>query len=131
VNALTGIGMTSQRTRDRMVQRLAEKGIRDPRVLKAMAEVPRHLFVDEALAHRAYEDTALPISHGQTISQPWIVAKMTETILQNGVPQKVLELGTGSGYQAAVLRPLTLFSSPRHPERFLPACLTSWPKAVR
>lgn len=103
MNALTGIGMTSQRTRDRMVQRLAEKGIRDPRVLKAMAEVPRHLFVDEALAHRAYEDTALPISHGQTISQPWIVAKMTETILQNGVPQKVLELGTGSGYQAAVL----------------------------
>ncbi len=103
MNALTGIGMTSQRTRDRMVRRLAEKDIRDPRVLRAMAEVPRHLFVDEALAQRAYEDTALPISHGQTISQPWIVAKMTETILQHGVPQKVLELGTGSGYQAAVL----------------------------
>ncbi len=103
MTVLTGIGMTSQRTRDRMVRRLAEKGIRDPRVLQAMAEVPRHLFVDEALAHRAYEDTALPISHGQTISQPWIVAKMTEAILHDGMPEKVLELGTGSGYQAAVL----------------------------
>ncbi len=103
MNALTGIGMTSQRTRNRMVQRLARKGITNPQVLQAMADVPRHVFVDEALAQRAYEDTALPINHGQTISQPWIVARMTETVLQNGAPEKVLELGTGSGYQAAVL----------------------------
>lgn len=98
-----GIGMTSQRTRDRMVTRLEELGIRDPRVLAVMRATPRHLFVEEALASRAYEDTALPIGYGQTISQPYIVARMTELVLQAGRPQKVLEVGTGSGYQAAVL----------------------------
>ena len=99
---LSGIGMTSARTRDRLVARLEEAGIRDPRVLAAMRNVPRHLFVDEALAHRAYEDTALPIGHGQTISQPWSVARMTEALLE-GAPRRVLEIGTGSGYQTAVL----------------------------
>lgn len=98
-----GIGMTSQRTRDRMVGRLEELGIRDPRVLSIMRATPRHLFVDEALASRAYEDTALPIGYAQTISQPYIVARMTELLLQGGRPQRVLEIGTGSGYQAAVL----------------------------
>ena len=98
-----GIGMTSQRTRDRMVARLEELGIRDPRVLSVMSATPRHLFVEEALASRAYEDTALPIGYGQTISQPYIVARMTELVLQAGRPQRVLEVGTGSGYQAAVL----------------------------
>jgi protein-L-isoaspartate(D-aspartate) O-methyltransferase len=98
-----GIGMTSQRTRDRMVARLEELGIRDPRVLAVMRATPRHLFVEEALASRAYEDTALPIGYGQTISQPYIVARMTELMLQGGRPQRVLEVGTGSGYQAAVL----------------------------
>lgn len=98
-----GIGMTSERTRLRLIERLRQQNINDERVLMAMANVPRHLFVDEALSHRAYEDTALPISHGQTISQPWVVARMTEVILQGEVPEKVLELGTGSGYQAAVL----------------------------
>jgi len=97
-----GIGMTSQRTRERLVARLEEKGIADPRVLDAIRTLPRHIFVDEALASRAYEDTALPIGHGQTISQPFIVARMTEILLQDE-PQKVLEVGTGSGYQAAVL----------------------------
>lgn len=97
-----GIGMTSQRTRDRMVQRLREKGIVDERVLTAMSKIPRHLFMDEAMSHQAYEDTALPIKHGQTISQPWVVAKMTEIVLQSS-PSKVLEIGTGSGYQAAIL----------------------------
>ena len=95
--------MTSQRTRDRLVERLKEKGIQHPLVLRAIAETPRHLFVDEALSHRAYEDDALPISHGQTISQPYIVARMTEVLLEDGIPDKVLEIGTGSGYQAAVL----------------------------
>ena len=99
-----GIGMTSQRTRARMVERLREKGIRDERVLEAMASVPRHLFVEEALASRAYEDTALPIGFGQTISQPFVVARMIELLFQEGKPpQKVLEVGTGCGYQAAVL----------------------------
>ena len=107
-----GSGMTSQRVRDRLVERLRAgtgngEGIRDERVLNAIRTVPRHLFVDEALATRAYEDTALPIGHGQTISQPWVVAKMAEAVLE-GAPQKVLEIGTGSGYQAAVLAALGL-----------------------
>lgn len=103
---VAGIGMTSQRTRDRLVQRLKEDGIRDERVLKVMRSTPRHLFVDEALSSRAYEDTALPIGHGQTISQPYIVALMTQALIADGIPQKVLEVGTGSGYQAAVLAQL-------------------------
>lgn len=98
-----GIGMTSQRTRERLVQRLREEGITDKRVLDAIGETPRHLFIEEALATRAYEDTALPIGQGQTISQPFVVAMMTEAILRDGVPGKVLEVGTGSGYQAAIL----------------------------
>jgi protein-L-isoaspartate(D-aspartate) O-methyltransferase len=98
-----GIGMTSERTRARMVDRLREQGIRDARVLGAMAAVPRHLFVEEALASRAYEDTALPIGFAQTISQPYIVARMIEVLLHDKEPQKVLEIGTGCGYQAAVL----------------------------
>jgi protein-L-isoaspartate(D-aspartate) O-methyltransferase len=97
-----GIGMTSQRTRDRLVERLRSEGIGDHRVLDAIASTPRHVFVDEALASRAYEDTALPIGYGQTISQPYIVARMTELLLQVA-PQAVLEIGTGSGYQAAIL----------------------------
>jgi protein-L-isoaspartate(D-aspartate) O-methyltransferase len=98
-----GIGMTSQRTRDRLINRLKEQGISHVELLSVMRELPRHLFVDEALASRAYEDTALPIGHGQTISQPHSVAKMTE-ILLDGIPKKkVLEIGTGSGYQTAVL----------------------------
>jgi protein-L-isoaspartate(D-aspartate) O-methyltransferase len=95
--------MTSTGTRDRLVNRLRSHGITDERVLEAITQVPRHTFVDEALSSRAYEDTALPIGQGQTISQPWIVAKMTEALLDGGQPQKVLEIGTGSGYQAAVL----------------------------
>jgi len=98
-----GIGMTSQGTRDRLVQTLRQEGIKDERVLKAITQVPRHKFVDEALSSRAYENTALPIGQGQTISQPWIVARMTEAILDGGQPEKVLEVGTGSGYQAAIL----------------------------
>ena len=98
-----GIGMTSQRTRDRLITRLEEKGISNVSVLEAMRMTPRHLFVDEALASRAYEDTALPIGHKQTISQPYVVARMTEAILKDGIPNKVLEVGTGSGYQAAIL----------------------------
>lgn len=101
-----GIGMTSQRTRDRLVQRLREEGISDERVLSVIGSTPRHLFVDEALSHRAYEDTALPIGHSQTISQPYVVALMTQALLADGVPQKVLEIGTGSGYQAAILAQL-------------------------
>lgn len=101
-SGIRGIGMTSQRTRDRLVQRLREKGIRDERVLEVMRQVPRHLFMDEALASRAYEDTALPIGYGQTISQPYIVARMTEELMRVA-PKKVLEVGTGSGYQAAIL----------------------------
>jgi protein-L-isoaspartate(D-aspartate) O-methyltransferase len=102
-----GIGMTSQRTRLRMVERLREKGIRDERVLAAMGVVPRHLFMDEALASRAYEDTALPIGFSQTISQPYVVARMIESLIgDNGMPARVLEVGTGCGYQAAVLAQL-------------------------
>ncbi len=101
-----GSGMTSQRTRDRLVQLLRTKGITDEAVLHIMSKVPRHLFVDEALSIRAYENTALPIGYGQTISQPYIVARMTELILKSAHPlTKVLEIGTGSGYQAAVLAP--------------------------
>lgn len=100
---LLGIGFTSRRTRERLIRRLGESGITDERVLAAMAETPRHIFVDEALAHRAYEDTALPIGHGQTISQPYVVARMTEALLEHGVPESVLEIGTGCGYQAAIL----------------------------
>lgn len=95
--------MTSRRTRERLIQRLREEGIRDERVLEAIGGVPRHVFVDEALASRAYEDTALPIGHGQTISQPYIVALMTQALLAGGRLKKVLEVGTGSGYQTAVL----------------------------
>ncbi|MGB5277424.1 MAG: protein-L-isoaspartate(D-aspartate) O-methyltransferase [Gammaproteobacteria bacterium] len=102
-NHFQGIGMTSQRTRDRLVERLRAEGIQNQRVLEVIRTTPRHMFIDEALAHRAYEDTALPIGHGQTISQPYIVARMTEIILENGIPDKVLEVGTGSGYQSAVL----------------------------
>lgn len=106
----SGIGMTSQRTRARMVARLREKGIRDERVLAAMAVVPRHVFVDEALASRAYEDSALPIGFSQTISQPFVVARMIEVLLERAGagPKlgKVLEVGTGCGYQAAVLAQL-------------------------
>ena len=107
-----GLGMTSQRVRDRLVERLRDgaangQGIADERVLNVIRMLPRHLFVDEVLASRAYEDTALPIGHGQTISQPWVVARMTELLLENA-PSKVLEVGTGSGYQAAVLAALGL-----------------------
>ena len=98
-----GIGMTSQRTRDRLIARLKEQGIQNIDVLTVMRELPRHIFVDEALASRAYEDTALPIGHGQTISQPFIVARMTEILLAGLPKKKVLEVGTGSGYQTAVL----------------------------
>ena len=101
--ALTGSGMTSQRTRTRMVDRLREQGIRDPRVLHAMGIVPRHVFLDEALANRAYEDTALPIGFKQTISQPYVVARMIEILIANRELGKTLEIGAGSGYQAAVL----------------------------
>jgi len=116
---LSGIGMTSARTRERLVQRLREAGIRDVAVLEAIGRVPRHLFVDEALASRAYEDTALPIGHGQTISQPYIVARMTELLIaddaqggasvaEGAMPRatgmrRILEIGTGSGYQTAIL----------------------------
>ena len=103
---LKGIGMTSQRTRDRLIQRLREAGIQDERVLAVMRETPRHIFVDEALATRAYEDTSLPIGFGQTISQPYIVARMTEVLLKDAIPGKVLEVGTGSGYQTAILAKL-------------------------
>jgi protein-L-isoaspartate(D-aspartate) O-methyltransferase len=104
--SLAGIGMTSQRTRARMVERLREQGIADERVLQAMAAVPRHLFVEEALASRAYEDTALPIGFGQTISQPFVVARMIEILIRDRPLGKVLEIGTGCGYQAAVLASL-------------------------
>ena len=101
---LAGTGMTSQRTRERMVDRLREQGISDERVLSAMSSVPRHVFVEEALASRAYEDTALPIGLGQTISQPYVVARMIEALRAGGRELgKVLEIGTGCGYQAAVL----------------------------
>ena len=101
-----GIGMTSQRTRERLIQRLMDQGITRFEVLEAIRTVPRHLFVDEALAHRSYEDTALPIGYGQTLSQPYVVAKMSELALAQGRPRKVLELGSGSGYQTAILASL-------------------------
>ena len=100
---LQGIGMTSQRTRVRLVERLKQQGIEDTSVLEAMKSLPRHIFVDEALAHRAYEDSALPIGFGQTISQPFVVALMTQALLAGEKVQRVLEIGTGSGYQSAVL----------------------------
>ena len=114
-----GVGMTSQRVRDRLIERLRAgsdqtAGIDDERVLNAIRTVPRHLFVDEAFATRAYDDTALPIGHGQTISQPWVVARMTEALFSNDMqadganPKKVLEIGTGSGYQGAILAVLGL-----------------------
>ena len=103
---LAGIGMTSARTRDRLVQRLRDQGITNLTVLDRMRNVPRHIFVDEALGSRAYEDTALPIGFGQTISQPYIVARMTEALLEGGPLTNVLEVGTGCGYQTAVLAPL-------------------------
>ncbi len=110
-----GIGMTSARTRERLVRRLSERGVTDKLVLERIRQVPRHLFVDEALSSRAYEDTALPIGHGQTISQPLIVALMTQALLAGGRPKKVLEIGTGCGYQTAVLAPLvgTVFTIER------------------
>lgn len=101
-----GIGMTSQRTRERLIQRLYDEGLSNAQVLEVIRRTPRHLFVDEALAHRAYEDTALPIGHNQTISQPFMVARMTELLLAGGPLDKVMEIGTGSGYQTAVLAQL-------------------------
>ena len=98
--------MTSQRTRERLVQRLVAEGIRNRSVLQAIRNIPRHIFVEEALASRAYEDTALPIGYGQTISQPYIVARMTEALIEGGRPRTVLEIGTGSGYQTAILATL-------------------------
>ncbi len=100
---LRGIGMTSQRTRERMLTRLREQGIRDEVTLAAMGAVPRHIFVDEAISSRAYEDVALPIGFGQTISQPYIVARMTEILRDSKELKKVLEIGTGCGYQTAIL----------------------------
>jgi protein-L-isoaspartate(D-aspartate) O-methyltransferase len=105
---MTGIGMTSARTRDRLVQRLRDQGIVNLAVLDRIRNVPRHIFVDEALGSRAYEDTALPIGFGQTISQPYIVARMTEALLEGGPLGRVLEIGTGCGYQSAVLAPLVM-----------------------
>lgn len=114
-HTVQGIGMTSQRTRNRMVERLRGQGIRNENVLKAMAHIPRHLFMDEALASYAYEDKALPIGFGQTISQPYVVARMTEALLGDRALSRVLEIGTGSGYQAAVLSELveTVFTVER------------------
>ena len=101
-----GIGMTSQRTRERLVKRLTLEGIANQKLLQVIRTTPRHIFVDEALASRAYEDTALPIGYGQTISQPYIVARMTEVLLEQGPLDQVLEIGTGSGYQTAILSQL-------------------------
>lgn len=103
MSRLHGIGMTSQRTRARMIERLRAEGIKDERVLAVLGEIPRHVFVEEALASRAYEENALPIGFGQTISSPFIVARMTELLCERRIPGKVLELGTGCGYQTAVL----------------------------
>lgn len=100
---VNGIGMTSQRTRERLIQRLVDQGISDVRVLDVVRSTPRHLFLDEAMAHRAYEDVALPIGFQQTLSQPYIVARMTELLLAAGPRHRVLEIGTGSGYQTAIL----------------------------
>jgi protein-L-isoaspartate(D-aspartate) O-methyltransferase len=109
LNPGRGIGMTSARTRERLVQRLRDQGITNEKVLDQIRNVPRHLFVDEALATRAYEDTALPIGQGQTISQPYVVARMTEALLEGREPRKILEIGTGCGYQTAVIAPLVKF----------------------
>jgi protein-L-isoaspartate(D-aspartate) O-methyltransferase len=106
---INGIGMTSQRARERLLTRLYEAGIKDLRVLEVMRRTPRHVFIDEALASRAYDDTALPIGHGQTISQPYMVARMTELLMDRREPERVLEIGTGSGYQTAVLAQLVPF----------------------
>lgn len=116
--AIRGIGMTSARTRDRLVARLKAQGIESRDVLERIRAVPRHLFVDEALASRAYEDTALPIGMGQTISQPYVVARMTEALLAAMDGDKVLEIGTGCGYQTAVLSPLVgrIYTVERIPE---------------
>lgn len=113
-----GIGMTSARTRNRLVQRLKDQGIQSHAVLEQIRNVPRHLFVDEALASRAYEDTALPIGHAQTISQPFIVARMTEALLSGFTGASILEIGTGCGYQTAVLSPLVkqIYSVERIPD---------------
>ena len=116
---LVGIGMTSQRTRDRLVARLAERGISHPDVLAAMGSVPRHIFVDEALAHRAYEDSSLPIGNSQTISQPFTVALMTQTLCAQP-RERVLEVGTGSGYQTAVLAAQTAVGRVYSVERLQP-----------
>lgn len=117
-HGIKGIGMTSARTRDRLVNRLIKHGIKSSAVLEQIRNVPRHLFVDEALASRAYEDTALPIGLGQTISQPYIVARMSEALLDNFDGQKVLEIGTGCGYQTAILAPLVkeIYTVERIPE---------------
>ena len=116
--AIEGIGMTSARTRERLAERLAAQGIRSRQVLDRIRSVPRHLFVDEALASRAYEDTALPIGLGQTISQPYVVARMTEALLEGFTGERVLEIGTGCGYQTAVLAPLVkeVYTVERIPE---------------
>ena len=106
IASLQGIGMTSRRTRERMINRLSEQGITSNKILDVMRDTPRHIFVDEALASRAYEDTALPIGYNQTISQPYTVAKMTEVLLEHGRLGKVLEIGTGCGYQTAILAQL-------------------------
>ena len=103
---LHGIGMTSQRTRERLIQRLADQGVNNTRVLDVIRTTPRHLFLDEAMAHRAYEDVALPIGFQQTLSQPYVVARMTELLLAGGPLGRVLEIGTGSGYQTAILAQL-------------------------
>ncbi len=103
IKNLAGIGMTSQRTRTRLVNRLRDKGIEDEKVLSVMEQTPRHIFIDEALSHRAYEDTSLPIGMGQTISQPYIVARMTELLVSSGAMNDVLEIGTGCGYQTSIL----------------------------
>ena len=118
LNGRQGIGMTSKRTRDRLVQRLRDQGIRSEAVLEQIRNVPRHLFVDEALASRAYEDTALPIGLSQTISQPYVVACMTEALLDGFDGESVLEIGTGCGYQTAVLAPLVkkIYTVERIPE---------------
>lgn len=103
---IRGVGMTSQRTRNRLIDRLRERGIESELLLDVIGQTPRHLFIDEALSHRAYEDTSLPIGFGQTISQPYTVARMTEILIAGGVPERVLEIGTGSGYQTAILAQL-------------------------
>ena len=116
--SISGMGMTSQRTRDRLIRLLREHHIKNERVLNVMASLPRHLFVDEALSSRAYENISLPIGHGQTISQPYMVARMTELLLQGENVERVLEIGTGSGYQTAVLA--KLFKSVYTVERIQP-----------